>query len=141
VAEVPAHDLAPAGVRRVGNSHDTLPAFDGTDVVLASDLAAKTATLSDCRVDAARVRSLPPFALPDETVHVRLWIGRDGRVTDSRVAATGAIGLDFLGCLKRQVRQWWLLPPAGGKGAFVDLEVELPARGEPRMRPLLKPVS
>jgi hypothetical protein len=70
-----------------------------------------------------------------------MWVAPNGRVTDSRLSATGAIGLDFLGCLKRQVRDWWLLPPAGGKGAFVDVEVKMPARGHPQLRPLLEPVS
>jgi hypothetical protein len=136
-----ARDLAPTAARPIDARRDVFPAFDGRDVVLSSELAHKTAALATCRIDAARVRTVRPADLPDEAIHLRLWIAPDGRVTDSRVSATGAIGLDFLGCVKRQVREWWLLPPTGGKGAFIDVEVKLPARGQPRVLPLLDVVS
>jgi hypothetical protein len=138
------HDLAPRAIQPLDisrTSRDGLPPFDRDDVFLSSDLGAKTAGLASCRIDAARLRAVLLADLPDETVHLRLWIAPDGRVTDSRVSTTGAIGVDFLGCLKRQVRDWWLLPPAGRKGAFVDVEVKMPARGQPSMRPLVNAVS
>ena len=139
--DFPGRDLAPTAVQPLDARRDILPSFDGTDVVLSSELVQKTAGLANCRLDAARVRAVRPADLPEEAIHLRLWIAPDGRVTDSRVSTTGAIGLDFLGCLKRQVREWWLLPPTGGKGAFVDVEVKLPARGQPRLRPLVDAVS
>jgi hypothetical protein len=83
---------------------------------------------------AARLRQLRPGDLPEENVHLRLWVSFDGKVSDSLVSTSGALGPGFLDCAKRQASEWWLIPPQGGTGAFVDVNVTIPPVGLPRMQ-------
>lgn len=136
-----SRDLAPKTPFAIDGPNEELPLFDPSDALLSSSLDVKAASLGSCRVDVARARGVRPSDLPDETAHLRLWVARDGRVTDSLVSVRGAIGLDFLDCVKRQVREWWLLPPEGGKGAFVDVDVSIPSSGRPEVRPATPPAS
>ena len=137
----PSRDLAPKTPLAVDEPKEELPVFDPSDAFLSSSLDVKAASLGTCRVEVARARAVRPTDLPDETVHLRLWVARDGRVTDSLVSVTGAIGPDFRDCVKRQVHDWWLLPPEGGRGAFVDVNVSIPSRGRPEVLPSTPPAS
>jgi hypothetical protein len=118
-----------------------LPDFDPRDTLFVSSLNEKVDTLRSCRVEAARARQLRPGELPEDTVHLRLWVSFDGKVSDSAISATGALGPSFLDCAKRTVRGWWLIPPEGGTGAFVDVDVDFPTVGLPTVRGLSSAVA
>jgi hypothetical protein len=109
--------------------------------VFASALDGNTASLSECRIDVARTRQVPPSRLPNETAHLRLWVDAEGHIVDSLVATTSAIGPDFRDCLKRRLHAWSLPPPQGGLGVLVDVYVLIPSKGGVTLRPAAAPVS
>jgi hypothetical protein len=116
-----------------------LSAYDPHDTLFSSALAARVASLGGCRVEVARARRVRPADLAAETAHLRLWVASDGRVVDSLVATEGGIGTAFLDCVKREVQGWRLVPPQSGKGAYVDVNADIPAVGSAKIGPRRAP--
>jgi hypothetical protein len=109
--------------------------------VFAAALDGNAASLTECRIDIARTRQVPPSKLPSETAHLRLRVDSEGHIVDSLVATTGAIGPDFRDCLKHQVHAWSLPPPQGGVSVLVDVYIRIPSKGVVTLRPAATPVS
>lgn len=129
-------DLAPA---RADDRHDVRLAdpmpLGKRDPALSSWVAQRAAALALCRVEIARARRVPAPSLPEELVHLRVWIGRDGRVSSSTVSGTGALGPKFLSCIKREVAAWSMKPSDGSRVGLVDVNVRLPKRGPIDVQP------
>jgi hypothetical protein len=129
-------DLAPA---QASDRHDVRLAeampLGKSDPALSSWISQRAASLALCRVEIARARRVPAPSLPEELVHLRLWMGREGRVTSSTVSGSGALGPKFLSCVKREVAAWSMKPSDGSRAGLIDVNIRLPKRGPIEVQP------
>lgn len=105
------------------------PPADPADAAFSASLSRRVGSLEDCRMEVARTRQVRPTDLGDEAARLQLWVAPDGRVVDSLVATDGTLGPRFADCVKREVQGWRLMAPRGGKGAYADVAVQVPAKG------------
>jgi hypothetical protein len=82
--------------------------------VLDREIGERFADISDCRIEVARSKQVPPPQVVADRLLLRWIIQPDGTTGPTDVVATAPVDLAVMDCAKRVMSQWTFTRPRGG---------------------------